>query len=187
LLKSPWIIGLLAVICAFEIFILSPIKLKGVRKIGVVLLLSGLVLLAVKFTSDSLTSRIDHFISSSSGLGLLQATVVSFVNQVESSTVKVDFWFGIFYLALALIIFGLLVALNKRVKKVTSAKSALKPIINEGQGVTQLNSISSSISPKKPQPAIDSFSPEVTASSTEKITTAPVLKQRPNSKRRLIQ
>jgi hypothetical protein len=176
-LRSSWLIGLLSVICALCTVFLSPHKRKGVRKIGVALLLSGLYLLIIKFASDALTRDVDHYISGSSSLGSLQYIVVGFINRVETAVVKVDYWFAILYLLLALLIFVSLFVLHKRSSKVLSHKPELDSSMKNGGGLTQDNL----------HPELDSLDLEPSSNSEEKTTTAPILKKQQPAKRRLIQ
>jgi hypothetical protein len=107
-LKLPWFLGGLALLSTLGIVFLAPRKRKGVRRVSVVLLEAGVILVAVKFVADTAFNQLKKHIFNSSSVGQLQQSLTDFLHRVEAQLVKVDLWFGIAFLALALLLFGIL-------------------------------------------------------------------------------
>lgn len=120
-LKLPWIFGILALLSTLGIVFAASRKRKGVKYLGIVLLVAGIILMVVKLVSDSIFNLLEKHIFNNSTVGQLQQSLTDFLHRVETQLVKVDFWFGAAFLILALLLFGILWFTRQ---KSGSAKSA---------------------------------------------------------------
>ena len=108
-LKLPWILGSLAFLSILGIVYIAPGRRQGVRRVGVVLLEAGVVLIALKFAADALVSRLETKLSHGNTLiSQLKQPVSDLLNRLETQLTRNDLWFGIAFVVIALIIFGFL-------------------------------------------------------------------------------
>ena len=112
--KLPWISSIVAVLCIVGIFFLSRTKRLGMRRISIVLLLSGVVLVADKLITDALYTKYKGRLFSSISSKQIQQSLTSFVHYIETELTKIDLWFGVVYLVLAVILLGILIATRRR-------------------------------------------------------------------------
>ncbi len=124
-LKLPYIFAALSVLAALGIIFISLERRKGVRKVGIVLLIAGLSLVVVKFTADFAFRKAENRVFNNASVGQLQQSLTDFAHRIETSVVRIDLWFGIGFLLLAAIIFGVLMA--TRQKDGSSEKSQSTP------------------------------------------------------------
>jgi hypothetical protein len=108
LMGAPVVFAVLALVCIVCIFFGSIRKTRALRKISGTFLISGLVLLVLKLLSDTASSRITHQVSKNSTLSQFQTPVQNLAREIVRYLGKIDMWFGIIYLIIALIIIGLL-------------------------------------------------------------------------------
>lgn len=106
--KLPWIFGGVALVGIIGIIFVAPRKRRGVRRVGIVLLEAGAVLVASKFIADAVFNHLEKRILSNSSIGQLQQALTDFIHRVESQMVKVDLWFGVGFLILAVLILATL-------------------------------------------------------------------------------
>jgi hypothetical protein len=106
--QLPWIFGGFAVLSAVGIIFIAPRKRRGVRRIGWVLLVAGVLLIAVKLTADAAFNRLEKRFFSHSNLTLVQQSLTDFLHRLESQLMRVDLWFGVVFLALAALVLGVL-------------------------------------------------------------------------------
>ncbi len=130
-LKLPWILSGLAFLSTLGVVFIAPRKRKGVRRVGVVLLEAGIILVAVKFVADTVFNQLEKHIFNNSNVGQLQQSLTDFLHRVEAQLVKVDLWFGIAFLALAVLLFVILWFTRQK-----SGKSA-KPDTGRGSGTSE--------------------------------------------------
>lgn len=102
--KLPWIASLVALASTVGVIFVSKRHRNGVRSVGIVLALAGLVLVSTKFVSDQAFSKVQHHVFNNTDIGQLQKALTAFMHHAEDQLVKVDLWFGIAYLVLAIII-----------------------------------------------------------------------------------
>lgn len=112
--KLPYILGALSVLLALGILFIALSKRRGLRRIGVVLALAGIILIISKFASDYALKKAESHVFNTANVGQLQKSLTDFAYRVQASLVKIDLWFGIAFLLLALIIFGVLLATRKK-------------------------------------------------------------------------
>ncbi len=115
--KLPYIFGILSILSAIGIIFISFGKRKGVRRVGIVLLIAGVALVILKFAADYTFKKAEHRLFNNSDVGQLQQSLTDFLHRIESAMVRIDLWFGIAFLLLAAVIFGILAATRHREDK----------------------------------------------------------------------
>jgi hypothetical protein len=116
-LKLPIITGVAALVFAAGILALALRKRSGIRRIGIVFFLSGLILVAGKFIADKLFERVQDKAFNGASNGQLQQSLTDVLHRAENELVRIDLWFGLAFLAVGVII--LLALLGTRRKKPT--------------------------------------------------------------------
>ncbi len=130
-LKLPWIFGGLALLSTLGIVFIASRKRKGIKYLGVVLLVAGFILVAVKFMADVAFNQVEKRVFNNATVGQLQQSLTDFLHRVEAQLVKVDFWFGIAFLVLALVLIGILWFTRQK------SGAAAKPVDGDGMGTPQ--------------------------------------------------
>ncbi len=115
--KLPYIFGALSVLFALGIIFLALTRRRGIRRLGIVLGLAGIVLVASKFVADIALKKAENQVFNNAGVGQLQESLTDFAHRVESSLVRINLWFGVAFLVLALIIFIVLLTTRDRAGK----------------------------------------------------------------------
>lgn len=134
-LKLPWIFGGLALLSALGIVFVSPGRRRGVRRIGWVLVIAGVILVAVKLVADSAFNHVQKKIFTNSNLGQLQQSLTDFLHRLETQLVRTDLWFGVVYLILAILVLGSLwLTRQKAGPKKPKTKTPSSDDENGGQG-----------------------------------------------------
>jgi hypothetical protein len=117
-LKLPWILGGLALLSTLGIVFIAPQRRRGVRRVGVVLLEAGLILIAVKFVADTLVNKFEGKVFRGNTLASqLKQSISDLLHQIETQLAKTDLWFGIFFLVVAILIFVILFKTRQRTAK----------------------------------------------------------------------
>lgn len=107
-LKLPWIFGALIVLSTLGIIFISTKRRRGLRRVGWVLLLAGLALVATKFIADTAFNHAQKKIFTNSNIGQLQHSLTDFLHRLETQLVKVNLRFGIAFLAVAVLLLAVL-------------------------------------------------------------------------------
>ncbi|MGH7193260.1 MAG: hypothetical protein ACREJM_06955 [Candidatus Saccharimonadales bacterium] len=115
--KLPYVFGVLAFLSMLGIVFIAVTKRRGLRRVGEVLGIAGVLLIAVKFTADATVKKVEDHVFNSAGIGPLQQSLSDFGRRIESSMVRTDLWFGIAFLVLGLIILGVLLRTRTRKPK----------------------------------------------------------------------
>jgi DNA-binding protein Fis len=118
----PWLSALLAALAAFGVIMLAATKRRGLRKVAISFGLAGLVLVAGKFIADAAFHRAEKQIFNNSSVGQLQQSLTDFFHRAESQLVRVDLYFGVVFLALAVAVLIYLITSRSQ-----SPKSAADP------------------------------------------------------------
>lgn len=113
----PWVLAAVAVLCAVGIFFIAPRKRLGLRRIGYVLLVAGVLLTAVKFVADAVFKRVEDKLFNQAVNGPLQQSLTTVAHKAESQLVNVNMYFGIAFVVLALVIFVVLIVTRGRAIK----------------------------------------------------------------------
>jgi hypothetical protein len=106
--RLPWICGGLILLSTLGIIFIAPRKRRGVRRLGVVVLEAGIILLIIKFVADTAFNRLEKRIFNNSSIGQLQQSLTDFLHRIEAQLVKVDFWFGIAFLAIGVLLLSII-------------------------------------------------------------------------------
>lgn len=106
--KLPWALGLVALVLALSIVVIAPLRRKGWRRVGIVLLEAGALLIIGKFVADFLLGKVEAKAFNASSVGQLQQSLTAFARHVESAIVKIDLYFGLLYVLLAAVVLILL-------------------------------------------------------------------------------
>lgn len=94
----PWIVSVLSVLCGAGIVLLGSSRRRGVRRVGTLLVASGVVILALIFISKAALSAIEHRVFTNDAVGQLQESLVNFAHRAQNALVRVDLWFGIAFI-----------------------------------------------------------------------------------------
>lgn len=121
--KLPYILGALSVVFAAAIIFLLPARRKGWRRVGIVLFEAGAVLIVWKLVADAVFKRLERHVFDTSDVGQLQQSLTDFAHRVEAAIVKIDLWFGVGFIVLALVIFSILLATRRKGPKAPSKNS----------------------------------------------------------------
>jgi hypothetical protein len=191
--KLPLALGGLAVLITLAIVFIAPRKRKGVRRVAAVLVVSGIVLVVIKFAADYAVKKVEHQVFNNANIGQLQQSLTNFAQRVESSLVKTDMIFGIAFIAAALIIFGILI---KTRQPGGSKNSVTLPSSGALAEPGQTDRQSSPLGPlsriswkaNRPQPTMD-VAPPVTTPRPSSSPTPPMAAKKPIRRKppRLIQ
>ncbi|HVV66473.1 MAG TPA: hypothetical protein VHB72_00150 [Candidatus Saccharimonadales bacterium] len=110
----PWISGVIVLLSAAGVLFLAAWKRSAAKIIAVVLTAAGIIMLLLKFASDAAFHQAENHIFNSSAIGQLQKALTTFFHLAENQLVKVDMWFGIAYLILALVLVAILLISRPR-------------------------------------------------------------------------
>jgi hypothetical protein len=133
--KLPWIYAAVALLSTLAIFFLAARRRLGLRRIGIVLIEAGVVLVLLKFLADAALTQLEKRAFSNANIGQLQQSLTSFLHQAEGQWVKIELWFGIGYLLLAAII--LIVIISTRNRRAKPGFTPDQPLPLNGQGTPQ--------------------------------------------------
>ena len=106
--RLPWIYGGLALLSMLGIVFIAPKRRRGLRRVGIVVLEAGIILVAAKFVADTVFNRVEKRIFNNSSVGQLQQPLTDFLHRLEIQLVKVEFWFGIAFLVVGVLLLGIL-------------------------------------------------------------------------------
>lgn len=150
--KIPWIAGALVIISLLAVIFIASRKRKGVKVIAVILALAGLVMVLTKFVSDQAFHSLEKHAFNASTVGELQKALTVFLRHAEDQLVKVDLWFGIGYLLLALVLLAILIITRKRgLRMPKRLQSAIPAADSEPEPVAPKSSNNTSAAPKPPR------------------------------------
>jgi len=108
----PWVYAVVALISIIGIVFIALSKRRGLRRIGVVLLEAGVVLVAIKVLADKALPRLES--RALANAGTLKPSLTGFLQRAESQLTKIDLWFGIAYLVLTVAILIYLLTTRNR-------------------------------------------------------------------------
>ena len=121
----PFILGGLSLLAAIAIIFACRPRRTGFRNVGIVLLIAGLSLVALKFFADLAFHRVENHIFNDASVGQLQHSLTDFAHRIETSMVKTDLWFGIGFILLAALLFIVLGATRSKDSKPKSTLADL--------------------------------------------------------------
>jgi hypothetical protein len=180
-LKLPWVLGILIIVSIVGIISCARSKRLGLRRIGIVTLISGVLLVAYKFTTDAIFNKYKGRMFNSVNNGQIQQSLTSFVHYIETELAKINLWFGIVYIVLAAIFLCILI-LPRNHGHTTRSIGGTKETLQDN--------ISATDRPKR-QPSFDTITPNVATVNSRRVpkATHQNLKKHPPSPKppRLIQ
>jgi hypothetical protein len=115
--KLPWVYYIVALLSAMIIIPLAKRKRSGLRRVGIVLVLSGIILIVADFFGKTILKRFENRIFNTSVDGQIQQALSSFLSKAEHQLAETYLAIGIAFLVLAIIIFIILrLTKNRRPK-----------------------------------------------------------------------
>jgi len=144
--KLPWVYAIITLVCALGMVFVARRKRSGLWRIGIVLTLAGLVLVAVRIVADPALHHLEKHVFNNASVGQLQQALTNFLNLAEQQVVKVDLWFAIGFLLLALIIFLALKITHNRAPK---ARPPRPPEVNDDGSLA--NRLKEDLPPQPPE------------------------------------
>ena len=125
--KIPWVAAVVSLLSLAAIIMVAYSKRKGLRAIAIVFALAGLIMVLTKLITDQVFNSIEKHIFNAASVGQLQKSLTVFLHHVETQIVKVDLWFGIGYLLIALVLVLTLVFTRKRGLRIPKPLQNLMP------------------------------------------------------------
>ncbi len=125
--KLPLLLGIVALISTLGIVLIAPTRRKGVQRIGVVLLIAGIILLAITALASTVSTKIEQRVFNTSTTGELQKSLEEFAHRVQHQIVGTELYFGIAFLLLGAIILGYLFVTRHETNTSASPVSAEAP------------------------------------------------------------
>lgn len=128
--KAPLALGLVALLCTLAIIFIASPRRKGWRRIGSVLLVAGILLVVSNFTGNYASNRIERQIGTSKTVvSQLRQPISDLIDRAASEIGQTNMYFGVGYIALALIIYGILLGTRDKNGKKKPAKAFEAPKI----------------------------------------------------------
>lgn len=113
----PYAFGVLTILCLLIIVFSARSKRSAIKRIAVTLFVSGLLLIGIKISLDTAFTKLQHKIFNNANNAQLQQSLSNAVHYLEKGISKVNLWFGIAYLLVALLLIGLLIIRRRRLSK----------------------------------------------------------------------
>lgn len=148
--KVPLIMGAFAVVSALIIAFVSPRRRKGLRKLGYTLTYAGVILIATKFVADTVLVKVQGKLFTNASVVDVRGSLISFINLLESQIVKISLYFGIAFVAVAVIIFVTLIATRDKKAKIEAEITDTPTTDSEATPVTD-DSATPASTPKTPK------------------------------------
>ncbi|HSW85233.1 MAG TPA: hypothetical protein VLF79_01280 [Candidatus Saccharimonadales bacterium] len=102
--RAPWILGGIALLCTLGILFIAPRKRFGLRRLGIVLVIAGIILIIIKFLYDATFNKVEDHVFNNANVGEIQKSLTDFSHHVEAQLVRIDLWFGIAFVLIGSII-----------------------------------------------------------------------------------
>lgn len=152
--KIPWVAAIVSLLSLIAIIWVSYNKRKGIKVVAIIFALAGLVMVLTKLAMDHVFSAVENHIFNSSSVGQLQKALTVFMHHAETQLVRVDLWFGIGYLIVALTLVITLILTRKRGLRIPKPLQNLMPSDNtsEGEDETETPRPKPSPKPRPPKP-----------------------------------
>jgi hypothetical protein len=104
-LKMPYIFGGLTALALLALYLIAAPKRRFVRRLAAVLTTAGVFLVLNKIITDLVFNRIREQTFQNGGIGALEQSVLDFIHRITDELARIDLYFGIAYLVLAIILF----------------------------------------------------------------------------------
>jgi hypothetical protein len=162
--KLPVGLAVLAFIAALLVIFIAPIRRKGLRRVGWVLLEAGVVLIVSKFAADYAFTKVQNRLFDNANVGDLQQSLTVFIQRAETALLGVTLYFGIAYAVLGLsILIGLLIGRHKQStpKRERQTSTELLPTQPAQVPESPKPNLVTDIGPRRPQaPGAPPLSPQ---------------------------
>lgn len=171
---APWLLGVLSIILIAAILLVSAPRRRGLRKLGITFLVSGIFLLAIKVVSDWMAGYLDKkfLVNTLTGSAALSSSRQSIVSRLESQLTQTNMLFGIIFILIAAAILIYLYR-TKDGRQPKPVRSTPQPVQESAAPVHQ--------QPLQPHRLAQPVNP------TEPVASAPRLPASPQSRDRLRQ
>lgn len=168
-LKLPLILGGVALLSVLGIFFIAPERRRGVRRIGAVLLVAGLILVGLKVVADASVNKLAS-ISVKGALGSdFKQPISDFMRRLEPQLVSHYLLFGIIFVVAAVVIFIVLFKSRQRNGK-PSARGKTPKDSAPKTDTPPTDTTNLRLSPRRDQPTT---APEIPGSSSSPSPTPP--------------
>ena len=149
--KLPYIFGALALLLTLSIILIAPRRRYGVRRVGWVLLVAGLLLVAGRFISDYVFKKVEHRVFTAPNAGPIQQSLLDFGHRVQHQIIHTNLYFAGAFIVLAILIFLILLATRRRTAKPIKSTG---PTTAESGSATSTSADASTIqlAPRRSQP-----------------------------------
>jgi hypothetical protein len=180
--KLPWILIIVSFIAILGIIYADMKKRRGLRKVGIVVLISGLLLIIDKYVTNTVFNKVKGQAFSSINNGSLQQSLITFIHYIETEFVKINLWFGVGYVILALLILGTLLATRHRKPKPSSNTSKNAPNSSPSNGTSKTTALSGRLQRRSNTNNLDYNTPPTIPKNMKRPVTEP-RKDRPRPPR----
>lgn len=126
-LKAPYAWAGLTLVLILLIWLIARPKRRGLRRLAVVLLLAGILLVLNKVAADALFSQLQKQAFNPANNGQLQQSALAFFHSLEAQLVKIDLYFGVGYVVLSILLLVLVRRLRPQSVRTTPAPAYQPP------------------------------------------------------------
>jgi hypothetical protein len=155
--KLPWILSIVGIFSILGIVFCSRSKRLGVRRISIVLLIGGVLLVIDKFVADIAFNKLKNRAFKGVSSSQIQQSLTSFAHYVETEISKVNLWFGIAYIILAVILFVILIATRHR--QMRSTPKSIHTPAKQTKVQSTVNNLRAANRPQRRPDYVDSLTP----------------------------
>jgi hypothetical protein len=122
--KAPYVLAGVVLLTSLAIVTIAPERRMGWRRIGSVSLTAGTLLVVSKFIGDIGVNRLEDQISTSKTvISQLRQPGVELLKHIQSQVVQINFYFGIAFIVIALIIYAVLFKTKEKNTKLETPKA----------------------------------------------------------------
>jgi hypothetical protein len=128
--KLPWILSIVSIISILGIMYCARSRCSGIRRISIILLISGLLLVATSFATDVVFNKLRERVFTKINEAQIQPSLTSFTHYLAAELAKIDLWSGIAYIVLAVLLLGVLLLTRRHAPK-SAREGKLAPQTND--------------------------------------------------------
>lgn len=125
--KIPLLVTVLALLTAAGVILLAVPRRKGIRKVGTLLMSTGVIILLLIFISSSILHRVENKVFTNDNVGQLQQSLVDFAHRAQSALANVDLWFGVSFIVIGAAIYIVLQFTKPSTPKPTQPEATEEP------------------------------------------------------------
>lgn len=101
--KAPLIFGAVSFVSALGVIFISTNRRKSLRRVAITLAFIGIIFIASKFVLDAVTKAVEKNMFNKSTIVDMQQSLTAFINLVESEITKINLYFGIVFVTIAVL------------------------------------------------------------------------------------